>query len=73
MRNGHKYGADDKKYPFKGGLFTSPEAVAPHGRDSPLETLRVLVSSVASGSPLSRPPAPSLEGGGRGCKVDKRM
>ena len=26
MRNGHKYGADDKKYPFKGGLFTSPQA-----------------------------------------------
>lgn len=26
MQNRHKYGADGKKYQFKGGLFTSPEA-----------------------------------------------
>ena len=26
MRNRHKYGADGKKYQFKGGLVTSPEA-----------------------------------------------
>jgi hypothetical protein len=32
LRNGHKYGADVKKYPFKGGLFTSPEASRPPDR-----------------------------------------
>ena len=32
MRNRHKYGADGKKYQFKGGLVASPEASRPPDR-----------------------------------------